>query len=93
MFIQQMEPAKQAKVVREFQKQSAQMDMTVNFIISKLCPYFILLGPHFLCHDGLDKNYKAGMLLHHISPFKLNFGMIALKGVNFLAVFVITKIT
>lgn len=30
---QQMEPAKQAKVVREFQKQSAQMDMTVNYII------------------------------------------------------------
>lgn len=27
---QQMEPAKQAKVIREFQKQSSQMDMTVS---------------------------------------------------------------
>lgn len=30
---QQMEPAKQAKVMKEFQKQSAQMDMTVKFSI------------------------------------------------------------
>ena len=27
-----MEPAKQAKIVREFQKQSTQMDMTVIFV-------------------------------------------------------------
>lgn len=29
-YLQQMAPAKQAKVIREFQKQSAQMDMTVR---------------------------------------------------------------
>lgn len=28
--LQQMAPAKQAKVIQEFQKQSAQMDMTVS---------------------------------------------------------------
>lgn len=30
MLLQQMAPAKQAKVIQEFQKQSAQMDMTVS---------------------------------------------------------------
>jgi hypothetical protein len=29
--LQQMDPAKQAKVMQEFQKQSAQMDMTVSW--------------------------------------------------------------
>lgn len=33
LFSQQMDPAKQAKVIREFQKQSAQMDMTVRYFI------------------------------------------------------------
>lgn len=28
-----MAPAKQAKVIQEFQKQSAQMDMTVNLLL------------------------------------------------------------
>jgi len=28
--MQQMEPAKQAKIIQDFQKQSAQMDMTVR---------------------------------------------------------------
>jgi len=28
---QQMEPAKQAKIMQEFQRQSAQMDMTVSY--------------------------------------------------------------
>lgn len=31
--MQQMEPAKQTKMIREFQKQSAQMDMTVNLFL------------------------------------------------------------
>jgi hypothetical protein len=31
---QQMAPAKQAKVIREFQKQSAQMDMTVRLVLN-----------------------------------------------------------
>lgn len=30
LYEQQMEPAKQAKIMQEFQKQSAQMDMTVS---------------------------------------------------------------
>jgi hypothetical protein len=38
---QQMAPAKQAKVIKEFQKQSAQMDMTVILSLSHL--YFNLL--------------------------------------------------
>jgi len=33
---QQMAPAKQAKVIKEFQKQSAQMDMTVILSLSHL---------------------------------------------------------
>lgn len=32
-FLQQMEPTKQAKLIKEFQKQSAQMDMTVIFYL------------------------------------------------------------
>ena len=32
--LQQMAPAKQAKVIKEFQKQSAQLDMTVIFPVS-----------------------------------------------------------
>lgn len=32
-----MEPAKQAKVIREFQKQSTQMDMTVMFLLFNIC--------------------------------------------------------
>lgn len=35
-YFQQMAPAKQAKVIKEFQKQSAQMDMTVKLIINPL---------------------------------------------------------
>jgi hypothetical protein len=31
-----MEPAKQAKIMQEFQKQSAQMDMTVTTLICSL---------------------------------------------------------
>lgn len=34
-----MDPAKQAKVMREFQKQSAQMDMTVRYFILYLRKY------------------------------------------------------
>lgn len=30
--MQQMDPAKQAKVMQDFQKQSAQLDMTVRLI-------------------------------------------------------------
>ena len=32
LHFQQMAPAKQAKVIQEFQKQSAQMDMTVKIV-------------------------------------------------------------
>lgn len=32
--LQQMAPAKQAKIIQDFQKQSAQMDMTVRFMLS-----------------------------------------------------------
>jgi len=31
IYRQQMEPAKQAKIMQEFQRQSAQMDMTVSY--------------------------------------------------------------
>lgn len=36
--VQEMAPAKQAKVIREFQKQSAQMDMTVRLSLKFLKP-------------------------------------------------------
>lgn len=34
VLLQQMAPTKQAKVIKEFQKQSAQMDMTVQLFLS-----------------------------------------------------------
>lgn len=34
LFTQQLEPAKQAKVMQEFQRQSAQMDMTVRHLLT-----------------------------------------------------------
>jgi len=39
---QQMAPAKQAKVIKEFQKQSAQMDMTVILSLSQLSFYGLI---------------------------------------------------
>ena len=35
---QQMAPAKQMKILQEFQKQSAQMDMTVSFANATIHP-------------------------------------------------------
>lgn len=41
LYFQQMAPTKQAKVIKDFQKQSAQLDMTVNNCISLiLSAYF-----------------------------------------------------
>ena len=41
LFTQQMEPAKQAKVMQEFQRQSAQMDMTVSHFLT--LPFILVL--------------------------------------------------
>lgn len=41
---QQMAPAKQAKVIKEFQMQSAQMDMTVTL---SFLSFFLSFFPHF----------------------------------------------
>lgn len=47
--MQQMAPAKQAKVIKEFQKQSAQMDMTVKIINSHVyCNTFIFSLRHLV---------------------------------------------
>lgn len=44
LLCQQMAPAKQMKVLQEFQKQSAQMDMTVSFANS--IPIFFFQSMH-----------------------------------------------
>lgn len=46
----QMAPTKQAKVIKEFQKQSAQMDMTVNSILCDIFSRFCFYCPYnFQC--------------------------------------------
>lgn len=47
-YVQQMDPAKQAKVMQEFQRQSAQMDMTVRLCILFLNVLWNVDQAHFL---------------------------------------------
>lgn len=49
-YLQQMEPAKQTKMIKEFQKQSAQMDMTVICCLDlRFAMYLIFLVGSWLC--------------------------------------------
>lgn len=50
LLAQQMEPAKQAKVMQEFQRQSAQMDMTVrHFLTLPLIPVLLFFVWRLKC--------------------------------------------
>jgi hypothetical protein len=46
--LQQMEPTKQMKIMQEFQKQSAQMDMTVCKLLQSLAEWFLAIIDVFI---------------------------------------------
>lgn len=60
-----MAPAKQVKVIREFQKQSSQLDMTVST--------FILLSD--ASHYGLTSCYKLSVLVDKCNVLKANISV------------------
>lgn len=60
---QQMDPAKQAKIMQEFQRQSAQMDMTVSFVLD-----FATIS---ICRINSTKRYIMSLLYSMSSKPKL----------------------